>query len=200
MSLKDKFKYLFAFIALAIFTGLNLSGAIWQLYDGNLAVNVGPLNTAFKQSWGFFGPHPVLGNLKLDFKCIYSNKIENWKTFSSELDKLKKPVSSIFPSNNSEYLMESLYWKSIWGVPKSFIRLCHVGNCSALQSHIENRLSFMKTEEIVKDICRSISHSEDELVGYQTRFVLENVVYFSNRKSKKDIYVRDFLEMPTRSI
>ncbi len=96
--------------------------------------------------------------------------------------------------------MESLYWRAIWEVPKNFIRLCHAGNCSALQSHVENRASFLKIEEIVKNMCQTSLPAEDELVGYQTRFVLENVAYFSNRKLKKDIYVRDFLEMPTRSL
>lgn len=198
MRFNDRWMRLFAFSALASFTLLNFSAAAWQVFDGKLTYKIPVLNTIFKQSWGFFGPYPVLGNFRIDYKCIFSDRVQEWQLFSSSLDNYSGPYSRIFISNNSEYLMESLFWRSVWSVPQKYVKLCDSGNCSGLLSHIESRSSYLKLEKIVRGIC--ISESKGALVGYQTKFVLENVVFFTNRKSKEDIYVRDHLEMPARSI
>ncbi len=154
-------------------------------------------STFFRQSWSFFGPYPVLSNTIGEFRCIYSDKVAGWSNIANKLEESKKPYSSIFISNNNDYLLEGLMEKAIYSVPEEAYKMCDLGDCSVLSSSFENTFSYKKMQSIVRKLCRAESPKDSEtLLGSKVRITIKNVPYYSQRTSTKERFIDDVLELP----
>jgi hypothetical protein len=169
-----------------------------SLHQLKITSNFSIFTTFFRQSWSFFGPYPVLSNTVGEYKCIYTDRLMEWKSIADDLERSKRPYSDIFFSNNPEYLLEFLIENAVYSVPEEAYQICGLGDCSGVRNIIESNYSYKKMQIIAKDLCvrKSQQGPKQALLGSKIRLIIRNVPFYSERKIKKDNYIDDVLELP----
>lgn len=148
------------------------------------------IDSFFKQSWSFFGPKPIINNIDGEFKCINLEKVSNWENLSNALKENALPLSSIFISNNEEYIVETLVERIIYQTPEQLFNLCSKGNCSLAESYFNSESNYLKMKKIVKDNCKK----DPRNIAGKIRITVRNINYYSDTLVKKGTQINDIFE------
>ena len=156
------------------------------------------INSFFRQGWAFFGPNPIINYPFGEFKCIYEDRVEDWKNISKELTNSRRPFSTILISNDSDYIVDSWLEKAMFSISQDEYRLCNIGGCEEVQNKIKQNSSFQNLSRLTNDLC-NLSLRKG-LVGSKIRVVIQNINYFSERVKNKNGSIDDILEFPISEI
>ncbi len=187
------------FFLLIIHSIFSLMVASYDIYPKLELYSAKYVNSFFRQGWAFFGPYPIVNYIQVEFKCIFDNKVSDWKNLTRELEKSKAPLSSFIRTNDSEYIVDTHAERIVYSIPSEEYKLCEIGGCTDLFKKISQNQSYVKLNKISSDIC-SIK-SADHLVGTELKIVIENFKYFSERLNKNIPRVfTDELTLPAKEI